>query len=38
MTGFKSGGAKAFTEAEAQKTGVFFDDGHTVMSSFLKGV
>ena len=35
--GFKSVGATAFTEAEAQRTGVCFDDGYTVMSSFVRG-
>ena len=34
--GFKPVGAKAFTEAEAQKTGGFFNAGYTVMHSFVQ--
>ena len=35
--GFKASGAAAFTEAEALRTGVFVDDGYTVMSRFVRG-
>ncbi len=34
--GFISSGAKKFTEAEAEKTGVFIEEGHTLVSRLIK--
>jgi 2,3-bisphosphoglycerate-independent phosphoglycerate mutase len=33
--GFEASGAKAFTEAEAKGTGVFIEDGHTIMGRLI---
>jgi len=35
--GFKSSGATAFTEVEAQRAGIFFNDGYTVMAKLVQG-
>lgn len=35
-SGFKSNGAKRFTEAEAKKTGIFIDDGYNIMSWLVR--
>ncbi len=34
--GFETTGAQAFTEAEAKKTGVYFENGHEIMGSLVK--
>ncbi len=34
--GFKSNGAKRFTEAEAKKTGIFIDDGYNIMNRLVQ--
>ncbi len=36
--GFKSNGAKRFTEKEAKSTGLFIDDGYKIMGKLIKGV
>lgn len=36
-TGFEPSGAVAFTEAEAKRTGVFLDEGYTIMDRFVGG-
>ena len=35
--GFKPSGVAAFTEAEARRTGVFLDEGYTIMDRFVGG-
>jgi 2,3-bisphosphoglycerate-independent phosphoglycerate mutase len=34
--GFKPSGAIAFTEAQAKKSGIYIDDGYTIMKKFTK--
>jgi 2,3-bisphosphoglycerate-independent phosphoglycerate mutase len=35
-SGFTSNSAKIFTEAEAKSTGVYIDDGHTIMNKLIR--
>lgn len=35
--GFQAMGARAFSEEEARRTGVFIDDGYTIMRKLLRG-
>jgi 2,3-bisphosphoglycerate-independent phosphoglycerate mutase len=35
--GFKNNGARRFTEAEAQKTGVFLEEGYKIMGRLIRG-
>jgi len=35
--GVDADGARAFTEAEAESTGLFVEEGHTIMSSLIQG-
>ncbi|HEY49486.1 MAG TPA: cofactor-independent phosphoglycerate mutase [Dehalococcoidia bacterium] len=35
--GFRTAGAGAFSEAEAKGTGIFIEDGYTIMGKLLKG-
>jgi 2,3-bisphosphoglycerate-independent phosphoglycerate mutase len=36
-SGFKTNGAKRFTESEAGKTGLTVDQGHTIMNTLIRG-
>jgi len=35
--GFAANGARAFTEAEAKRTGLFIEEGHTIMGRLIPG-
>jgi 2,3-bisphosphoglycerate-independent phosphoglycerate mutase len=35
--GFKPTGAEAFSEAQARDTGIFVEDGYTIMEKLIQG-